>query len=97
MEHQKFRDGGGGRLGMKLEEGFLVSGGLNDGQPVLGQALLVEISEVEEELEVGVHQARRVFGALNVAGHPVETVRNAAEHRRKIGWSKGGNVSGGSG
>jgi len=45
---------------------------------VVGEALVVEGAEVEEELEVHVHDARDVLGTLDVTSHPVEAVGDAA-------------------
>ena len=78
LEHQKFRDGLRGGFFVQREKLLLVAGGLHDGQPVLGQALLVEVAQVQQQLQVHVHDARDVFGALDVTGHPVERVGDAA-------------------
>ena len=67
-----------GGLFVEREELRFIARRLHDGQPVRGEAVLVEIAEVEEELQVHVHDARNVFGALDVAGHPVERVGDAA-------------------
>ena len=56
----------------------LVAGGLHDGQPVFGEALLVEVAQIEQQLQVHVHDARDVFGALDVTRHPVKRVGDAA-------------------
>jgi hypothetical protein len=50
---------------------------------MIAQTLVIEIAEVEKQLEVDVKNARDVFGALDVAGHPVERVGDAGEHEVK--------------
>jgi hypothetical protein len=45
---------------------------------VLGEALVIELSEIEKELEIHVHDARGVVRALNVAAHPVKAVGDSA-------------------
>ena len=78
LEHQKFRDVLRGGLLVEREKLLLVAGGLHDGQPVFGQALLIQIAQVQQQLQIHVHDARDVFGALDVTRHPIQTVGNAA-------------------
>ena len=39
---------------------------------------LVQVAQVEQQLQVHVHDARDVLGALDVARHPVKRVGDAA-------------------
>jgi hypothetical protein len=57
-----------------------VAGALHDGHPVFGQALVVEIAQIQQQLQVHIHDARDVFRALDVARHPVKTIGDAAKH-----------------
>ena len=72
LEHQEFRHGRAGGLGMQLGKGLLVAGRLDNRQPLFGDVFLVQIADVQQQLQAGVHQARRVLRALNVARHPVK-------------------------
>ena len=65
---------------VQFEKCLLVAGGLHDGQPVFGERSLVQIAQVEEQLQVHVHDARDVFGALDVTRHPVKRVGDAGKH-----------------
>ena len=38
------------------------------------------IAKIEQELEIHIHDARDVFGPLDIAGHPVEGVGDAGKH-----------------
>ena len=53
---------------MQREELLLVPGGLHNGQPVFGQPLLVEIPQVEEQLQVHVHDAGDVLRRVQCNG-----------------------------
>ena len=57
------------------DRGFWVAEGV---QHALPTAVGAGGGFVEHEVEVDVEQARGVFGALDVAAHPVETVGDAA-------------------
>jgi hypothetical protein len=45
---------------------------------VFSEALVIELSEVEKELEIHIHDARGVVRTLDVATHPVEAVCDSA-------------------
>ena len=77
-----------GGAGVEFPEQLLVAGALDDGHPVGVQRGFVEVAEIEQELEVDVHQARDAFGALDVAAHPVEGIGDTAQHGGKITKAK---------
>ena len=64
--------------GCALKNASLVAGGQHDGFPIGDELRLVEAAHVEEQLQVHVHDARDIFGTLDVAGHPVEGIGDAA-------------------
>jgi hypothetical protein len=78
LEDKKFGDSLAGCVRVQFEKSFLVAGGLHYRQPVRGEAFFVEVAQVEEQLQVYVHEARDVFGALDVTSHPVKRMCDAA-------------------
>ena len=72
VEDKKLRDRRAGGVRVRLKKRLLVAGGEHDGFPVGDELLLIEAAHVEEQLQVHVHEARNVFGALDVAGHPIQ-------------------------
>ena len=75
---------------------FFLAGAEDDGVPVFLAVGLVEALEVEEKLEVDLEQTGDVFGALDVAAHPIEGVRDAGEHHVGL-WAGGRELGGGHG
>ncbi len=69
---------------MQRKEGLFIAGALDDGNPMAGQSLVIEIPEVQEELQIDVHNARDVFRALEVAAHPIERIGDAGKHQREL-------------
>jgi hypothetical protein len=51
---------------------FLLAGAEDNGVPVFFAVGLVEALEVEEQLEIDLKQPGDVFGALDVAAHPIK-------------------------
>ena len=75
--------GGPKELGALLQQ--TVSGGFDDGQPVFRELLRIHVPMIEEQLQIDIHDARCVVGALNVPGHPVQGIGNSGEHGRRLG------------
>ena len=67
---------------MQFEKLLFIAGGLHDGKPVGGKFPVVQSAQVEEELQVHVHEPRYIFGAFNVTRHPVKRVCDAGKHLR---------------
>ena len=63
---------------MQPAKKFLIARTLDDGNPMRVESAVIKIAEIEQELEVHVHQTRDAFSALNVATHPVEIIGNTA-------------------
>ena len=59
--------------------GFLERG--DDRRPMVHDFGLRLISEIEQELEIDVENARVVFRPLDVAAHPVKGISDPAQHR----------------
>jgi len=47
---------------------------------MLGKPLVIEITQIQQQLKVDIDNARDILGAFDVARHPVKTVGNAAQH-----------------
>ena len=71
LEHQKLRDRLAGRVRVQFEKRRLVAGRLHYGQPISDKPFFVEVMDVEQQLQIDVHETRDVFGALNVTRHPI--------------------------
>ena len=84
IEHHELGHVLAGGAGIELAELLLVAGALDDGYPVGVQRGVVEVAEIEEELEVDVHEARDAFGALDVAAHPVEGIGDTGKHGENL-------------
>jgi hypothetical protein len=80
LENEELGHAAAGGLRVELGKQLLVTGALHDRLPVAGEGTVVEVAEIEQELEVYIDEARRVFGAFDVAAHPVEAVGDATEH-----------------
>lgn len=80
LEHEKFCDGLAGGFFVELEKLLFVTGRLHNRQPVLCEPFLIEVPEIEEQLQVHVHNARDVLGAFDVTRHPVKRIGNARKH-----------------
>jgi len=57
---------------MRFKKSFFIARGLNDRQPIGGETFFVNVADVQQELQVHVHDTRDIFGALNVTSHPVK-------------------------
>ena len=57
---------------MELKKLLVIAGRLHDRQPVLREPFLIEVPQVQEQLQIHVHDARDIFGAFDVTRCPVE-------------------------
>ena len=77
-EHHELRHRGGRGLLVLRDEGILVAGALHNRQPMVTQHLVVQAAKVQQQLQIHIENARDVFGAFDVARHPVERVGDTA-------------------
>ena len=59
---------------MEFQKSLFLAGALHDGHPVLGEPRVIEIAQIQEQLQVDIDEARDVFGAFDVARHPVKAI-----------------------
>jgi hypothetical protein len=44
---------------------------------MVGEAAVVDAAEIEQQLEINVHDTRDIFRAFDLAGHPVKRISDA--------------------
>ena len=62
---------------MQFEKLLLVAGACTMGSQYSASRFVVQVAQVEQQLQVHIHDARDVFGAFDVARHPVKRIGDA--------------------
>jgi len=79
-EGQEFSDGLATRIFIELKEQGVIAGAFYDRHPMFGEALIIQVSEIKQELEIDIHNARNVFRSFDITAHPEQRIGNAREH-----------------